>query len=90
MANFAQLDEKNVVLQVIVVSNDTVQNLPFPESEPIGVAFCRSLLGADTNWKQTSYNASFRTNYAGIGYIYDPVSDSFVEPPPKPEKKGKA
>ena len=40
------------------------------ESESIGVAFCQQLLGADTNWKQTSYNANMRGNYAGIGYTY--------------------
>ena len=27
-------------------------------------------LGADTNWKQTSYNGNMRGNYAGIGYTY--------------------
>ena len=40
------------------------------ESENIGVAFCQSLLGAETNWKQTSYNANMRGNYAGIGMKY--------------------
>lgn len=84
MAHFAQLDENNVVLQVIVVSNDVIQNLPFPESEPIGIDFCKSLLGANTIWKQTSYNNNFRKNYAGIGYTYLPQSDVFIAP--KPEK----
>ena len=41
MAHFAELDEDNVVLRVIVVSNDECGNLPFPESEPLGVAFCK-------------------------------------------------
>ena len=40
------------------------------ESENIGVAFCQSLLGAETNWKQTSYNSNMRGNYAGIGMKY--------------------
>ena len=40
------------------------------ESESIGVAFCQSLLGAETNWKQTSYNANMRGNYAGIGMTF--------------------
>ena len=71
MAHFAQLDANNVVTQVIVISNDAVQNLPFPESEPIGVAFCQSLYGADTVWKQTSYNNNFRLCYAGIGYTFE-------------------
>lgn len=82
MAHFAKLDENNVVLEVIVVNNDVLQNLPFPESEPIGVAFCQSLFGADTVWKQTSYNNNFRGRYAGIGFLYDPVGDLFVNPNP--------
>lgn len=87
MAHFAQLDEHNIVLQVIVVSNDTINNLPFPESEPIGIAFCQSLLGADTRWAQTSYNANFRYNYAGIGYTFEPVASpngAFIPPKPYP------
>lgn len=80
MAHFAQLDENNVVINVIVVNNDVIQNLPFPESEPIGVAFCQSLYGADTVWKQTSYNNNFRKYYAGIGFWYDPELDAFIRP----------
>lgn len=85
MAHFAKLDENNVVLQVIVVNNEVLQNLPFPESEPIGVAFCQSLFGADSVWKQTSYNGNFRGEYAGIGFTYDPTADVFVPPPPPPK-----
>lgn len=84
MANFAQLDGSSVVLEVVVVNNDTIDNLPFPESEPIGVAFCQSLFGDGTIWKQTSYNASFRKNYAGIGFSYDPILDAFIPPQPYP------
>jgi hypothetical protein len=82
MANFAQLDGAYTVIQVIVVNNETIDNLPFPESEPVGVTFCQSLFGSTTNWKQTSYNANFRKNYAGIGYTYDPVLDAFIPPQP--------
>ena len=70
MAHFAQLDSNNVVTQVIVVSNDDTSDSNGTETESIGVAFCQKLLGADTNWKQTSYNANMRGNYAGIGYTY--------------------
>ena len=70
MAHFAQLDENNVVTQVIVVSNDDTSDSNGTETESIGVAFCQKLLGADTNWKQTSYNNNMRGNYAGIGYTY--------------------
>ena len=87
MAYFAQLDEHSIVLQVIVVGNDTINNLPFPESEPVGVAFCKSLFGADTIWAQTSYNANFRYNYAGIGYTFDATptpNGAFIPPKPYP------
>lgn len=82
MAHFAQLDENNVVTQVIVVSNEDTSDSNGVEVEEIGVAFCKKLLGADTNWKQTSYNNSFRVRYAGISYTYNEELDAFV--PPKP------
>jgi len=84
MAHFAQLNDTSIVLQVVVLNNETIQNLPFPDSEPVGVAFCQSLFGDATVWKQTSYNASFRKNYAGIGYTYDPALDAFIAPQPYP------
>ena len=70
MAHFAQLDDNNVVTQVIVVGNSDTADVNGVESENIGVAFCQSLLGAETNWKQTSYNANMRGNYAGIGMTF--------------------
>ena len=70
MAHFAQLDDKNNVTQVIVVSNDDIKDPSGKEIESIGIAFCQKLLGSDTNWKQTSYNNNLRGNYAGIGYTY--------------------
>ena len=82
MAHFAQLDENNVVTQVIVVSNDDCSDASGTESESIGVAFCQKLLGADTNWKQTSYNGNMRVRYAGIGYSYNESLDAFVPAQP--------
>ena len=68
MAHFAQLDENNIVLQVIVVADsDAVRDASLPRSawnEAGGIAFCKSLLGADTNWVQTSYNNNIRFRYA--------------------------
>ena len=87
MAHFAKIDETNTVTQVIVVNNETIENLPFPQSEPVGIEFCRSLFGQDTNWAQTSYNANFRYNYAGIGYTFDPSAQTdgaFIAPKPYP------
>ena len=70
MAHFAKLDANNVVEQVIVVSNDDIKDNSGTEVESIGVAFCQKLLGASTNWKQTSYNDNRRGNYAGRGMTY--------------------
>lgn len=80
MAHFAQLDSNNVVTQVIVVANTEIIDADGVENESIGIAFCESLFGG--TWKQTSYNANMRKNYAGIGYMYDPQRDAFI--PPKP------
>ena len=82
MAHFAQLDENNVVTKVIVVSNDDTSDSNGTETESIGVAFCQKLLGASTNWKQTSYNGNFRVRYAGIGYSYNESLNAFVPPQP--------
>lgn len=80
MAHFAQLDENNIVTQVIVVNNNELLDENGQESEAKGIAFCQSLFGG--NWKQTSYNANFRKNYAGIGFTYDLVRDAFISPKP--------
>jgi hypothetical protein len=81
MAHFAQLDSNNVVTQVIVVNNSELLDNGV-ESEAKGIAFCESLLGG--RWLQTSYNASIRKQFAGIGYRYDADADVFVAPQPFP------
>ncbi len=70
MAHFAKLDANGIVEQVIVVGNSDTADSSGTETEAIGVAFCQKLVGAGTNWKQTSYNANMRGNYAGIGMTY--------------------
>ena len=81
MAHFAEIDGNNVVLRVIVVSND---------DEPDGENFCANLLGG--TWLRTSYNTSggihlfggtpLRMNYAGPGFTYDQARDAFIPPQP--------
>jgi hypothetical protein len=84
MAHFAQLSNDNTVSQVIVVNNADTIDQDGNESEAIGIAFCQTLLGADTSWRQTSYNAKIRKNYAGIGFTYDEDLDAFIPPKPFP------
>lgn len=65
MAHFAQI-EYNKVVQVLVVGNADINDLPFPDSEAVGISFLNSLIPGK-EWKQTSYNNNFRFKYAGIG-----------------------
>ena len=79
MAHFVQM-RNNTCGQVIVVNNEVLENKEFPESESIGIAFCKLLYGEDTEWLQTSYNSNFRGTYASSGLIYDPINDVFTYP----------
>jgi len=73
MAHYAFLDQNNIVTEVIVGIDET-----------------QAIEGLDTEtWygnsrqqicKRTSYNATIRKNYAGIGFTYDVVLDAFVPP----------
>ena len=82
MAHFAELGEDNIVLRVIVVSNDDCKDSEGNESEAVGAEFCRNLLGG--TWKQTSYNGNMRDRYAGVGYTYRSDLDAYIAPKPYP------
>lgn len=86
MAHFAKMSNGNKVDEVIVVSNADCNDLPFPESEPVGQAFIASL-GIEGTFLQTSYSGSFRGAYAGIGYSFNPSLGEFGKfvPPVKVE-----
>lgn len=78
MAHFAEINQENRVLRVVVVDNKDTSDENGNEVEQIGRDFCNRLLGG--NWVQTSYNSNFRGKYAGIGDTYDPINDVFVSP----------
>ena len=82
MAHFAELDSNNIVQRVIVVSNNNNTNAEGNEDETVGIAFCKSLYGENTNWKQTSYSHRIRKSYAGIGMVYNESLDMFVDQQP--------
>lgn len=84
MAHFAELNQNNEVIQVIVISNQDILDETGKESEEVGINFCKSLYGSDKNWKQTSYNNAFRKRYAGIGMTYNEQLDAFILPQPYP------
>lgn len=71
MSHWAELDENNKVIRVLVGNNDE------PDE---GESTIKALGGT---WVQTSYNANFRYNYAGIGYTYNPIDDAFIAPMPE-------
>ena len=81
MASFAKI-ENNIVIAVHSVVNEVLKDSNGIEQETIGIEFLKNLHGQGTNWKQTSYNKTFRKNHAGIGYTYDLQRDAFI--PPKP------
>lgn len=77
MAHFAQLDDSNNVIQVIVISNDDLLDANGNEQEYLGMQVCQSIFGPHTRWVQTSYNSNFRKKYAGVGDKYDLVANIF-------------
>lgn len=84
MAHFAELDENNIVLRVIVVNNKDILDENGNESEQKGIQFCKNLLGQHTRWVQTSYNSSIRKTFAGKGSLYMPEHDVFLSQKPYP------
>lgn len=73
MAHFAELDENNKVIRVLVTDNND------PNGDE-GYQFLVDTFGG--TWVKTSYNGSIRYNYAGIDFTYDPIDDAFIPPIP--------
>ena len=89
MANFAKLNENNVVVQIDYVNNVVILDENGVEQESIGVNFLRNLYKEpNANWIQTSFNTKLgthsnggiplRMNYASMGGTYDPVKNIFI------------
>jgi hypothetical protein len=68
MSHWAEINENNIVVRVLVGDNNE------PDE---GQAFMESLGGT---WVKTSYNATIRFKYAGIGDTYDATRDAFISP----------
>ena len=86
MAHFAELDNTNKVIRVIVISNEDV-NANGGDLHPDAEIFVASIvphLESGVAWKQTSYNSNFRKQYCGPGDIYNSVKDKFISPQPFP------
>lgn len=84
MAHWAEVDKNSIVVRITVGDNNDLAG-------DEGYSWLIENLGG--TWIKTSYNTyggvhkeggtPLRKNYAGIGYLYDPVRDAFI--PPKPE-----
>ena len=80
MGHFALVTD-GIVRDVVVIDNLNLDDLPFPESEPVGQAFIATLpdLAAQVGvWWECSYNNNFRGVYPGLGYGFNGVD--FVPP----------
>ena len=85
MAHFAEINEDNIVIRVLVVPD---------EEEDRGQEFLADDLDLGGTWIQTSYNTRagvhhdggtpLRGNYAGVGFTYDADLDAFLAPQPYP------
>lgn len=73
MSHWAELDENNIVLRVLVGDNND------PNGDE-GYQWLIDNLGG--RWVQTSYNNNFRFRYAGVGFNYDEDLDAFIKPKP--------
>ena len=84
MAHYAELNEENIVVNVVVVGNDITHDENGVEQEQLGIDYLNDLLPDSGTWIQTSYNHNTRTNYAAIGFRYNAELDRFemTEPPP--------
>lgn len=71
MSHWAEIDENNKVIRVLVGDNND------PAGDE-GYSWLIENLGG--TWLQTSYNNRIRFNFAGVGYTYDPIDDAFIAP----------
>ena len=83
MAHYAKIGVGNIVTKVHVLSNEVLMK-DGEENEQQGLEFLQNLYNNKDLYIQTSYNGTFRKNYAGVGYTYDQTKDAFIPPQPYP------
>jgi len=82
MAHFAELNSENKVIAILKVENSVITDENNKEQESLGVVFLKNLFGSDKIYKQTSYNNTFRKNYARLGDTYDETRNAFISDKP--------
>jgi len=83
MAHYAKIGKGNIVTKVHVLNNEVLMK-DGVENEQQGVEFLQNLYNNKDLYIQTSYNGTFRKNYAGVGFTYDRDKDAFIAPQPYP------
>jgi hypothetical protein len=73
MSHWAEIDENNKVVRVLVCDNND------PNGDE-GYQWLIDNFGG--TWIQTSYNQNIRKNFAAIGDTYDEKLDAFIIPKP--------
>jgi hypothetical protein len=75
MSHWAEIDDNNKVIRVLVGDNNDPNN-------DEGYQWLIDNLGG--TWIKTSYNHKIRKQFAGIGYLYNSEADVFIQPQPYP------
>jgi hypothetical protein len=75
MAHYAFLNDNNIVTEVITGIDET-ETIEGSDPE----IWYSNFRGQTC--KRTSYNGNIRFNFAGVGFIYDPIDDAFIAPMP--------
>jgi hypothetical protein len=65
----------NLVTEVIVIP-------PMEQDDDVITEYCNTI-GIPGRWLYTSLTGEVRGKYAGIGDIYDPITDEFISTQPK-------
>jgi len=84
MAHFAEINEDNIVVNVLVIPD---------EEQHRGQEYLAEDMNLGGIWLQCSYNTfnnthrlggtPFRGNFPGVGHKYDSELDAFIEPKPE-------
>ncbi len=82
MAHFAELNDNNEVINLIVINNFEILDEDGKESEAIGIALAKEITNSSNDWVQTSYNNNFRKQLGTPGFTYDETKDIFIAPKP--------
>ena len=86
MAHYAYLDENSIVTQVIVGKDEGEDGVNWEDYYGAVRTSYNTRGGvhydSETNEPSIDQSKALRKNYAGVGYLYDPIRDAFIPPQP--------